>query len=346
MKSFKYLFIILVIFFKTGNVLSVENLFTVNNIEVQNQKNADFENLADQAIKKAFLQLIDRILLEKDKNKLKSLKTSQVKDLVSYYQIKKDGDIEKNIKTFNIFFDKYKFHDLFYENGISYSDTSKNELFLLPVLKKNNQYFVYNKNFFYENWIEISQNELIEFILPLENIETLQKINSNKNDLLGLDLTEIFQEFTNKNFAFIFVDDDDPNEQKIFMKLNIVGKKISKSLSIKKTNSDRELYYKDTIKVINKELENFFKSQNLIDIRTPSFINAKFKLTKNNNLMELNKRLKKIDLVQNIYIQQFNKNYINLRIKYLGKIDKIIALLKNQNIFLEFENEEWNLKIV
>ena len=49
--------------------------------------------------------------------------------------------------------------------------------------------------------------------------------------------------------------------------------------------------------------------------------------------MEVNKRLKKIDLVQNIFIQQFNKNYINLRIKYLGKIDKIIALLKNQNIF-------------
>ena len=129
MKSFKYLFIILVIFFKTGNVLSVENLFTVNNIEVQNQKNDDFENLADQAIKKAFLELIDRILLEKDKNKLYSLKTSQVKDLVSYYQIKKGDNIEKDIKTFNIFFDKDKFHDLFYENGISYSDTSKNELF-------------------------------------------------------------------------------------------------------------------------------------------------------------------------------------------------------------------------
>ena len=346
MKSFKCLFIILVIFFKTGNVLSVENLFTVNNIEVQNQKNADFENLADQAIKKAFLELIDRILLEKDKNKLNSLKTSQVKDLVSYYQIKKGDNIEKDIKTFNIFFDKDKFHDLFYENGISYSDTSKNELFLLPVLKKKSQYFVYNKNFFYENWIEISQNELIEFILPLENIETLQKINSNKNDLLGLDLSEIFQEFTNKNFAFIFIDDDDPNQQKIFMKLNIVGKKISKSLSITKTSSNKEIYYKDTIKVINKELENFFKSQNLIDIRTPSFINAKFILSRRNNLMELNKRLEKIDLVENIFIQQFNKNYINLRIKYLGKIDKIIALLKNQNIFLKFENEEWNLKII
>ena len=56
--------------------------------------------------------------------------------------------------------------------------------------------------------------------------------------------------------------------------------------------------------------------------------------------------LMKIDLVQNIFIQQFNKNYSNLRIKYLGKIDKIIALLKNQNIFLKFENEEWNLKII
>ena len=92
-------------------------------------------------------------------------------------------------------------------------------------------------------------------------------------------------------------------------------------------------------------MENFFKSQNLIDIRTPSFINAKFKLSKKQS-DGAQQAVEKIDLVQNIFIQQFNKNYINLRIKYLGKIDKIIALLKNQNIFLKFENEEWNLKII
>ena len=35
MKSFKLIIIILVIFFKTGNVLSNENIFNVNNIEIK-----------------------------------------------------------------------------------------------------------------------------------------------------------------------------------------------------------------------------------------------------------------------------------------------------------------------
>ena len=36
--------------------------------------------------------------------------------------------------------------------------------------------FIYNKNFFYEKWNKLKKFELIEFILPLENIEIIQKI--------------------------------------------------------------------------------------------------------------------------------------------------------------------------
>ena len=43
---------------------------------------------------------------------------------------------------------------------------------------------------------------------------------------------------------------------------------------------------------------------------------SKLKLDKNSNLVELNSRLKNIETVENIYVQDFNKDYINLRIKY------------------------------
>ena len=56
--------------------------------------------------------------------------------------------------------------------------------------------------------------------------------------------------------------------------------------------------------------------------------------------MELSTKVKKIDLIENIYVQEFNKDFMNLRIKYLGKLDKIIQqLLKNQNIDLKLINE-------
>ena len=42
--------------------------------------------------------------------------------------------------------------------------------------------------------------------------------------------------------------------------------------------------------------------------------------------------MQNIDLVENIYVQEFNKDYMNLRIKYLGKIQKIINQLKDKKI--------------
>ena len=41
----------------------------------------------------------------------------------------------------------------------------------------------------------------------------------------------------------------------------------------------------------------------------------------------------KIDLIENVYVQQFNKDYMNLRIKYLGKFQNIINQLKAKNAF-------------
>ena len=119
MKSFKYSLIILVIFLKTGNVLSEKNLFNVNNIEISNQLSSNNEILANKAIKKAFQNLIERLILDKDIATLEGLKFNQIKELVAYYQILEKTNEEKDqVKSFNIFFDKDKLHDLFYQKGL------------------------------------------------------------------------------------------------------------------------------------------------------------------------------------------------------------------------------------
>ena len=84
----------------------------------------------------------------------------------------------------------------------------------------------------------------------------------------------------------------------------------------------------------------------MIDLRTPSFINTIFDLNEKNNLMELNNRIKEIDLIENIYVQEFNNKNVFLKIKYLGKIDKIIKQLNDQNISLELLGDSWILKII
>ena len=97
---------------------------------------------------------------------------------------------------------------------------------------------------------------------------------------------------------------------------------------------------------IKKEIINLVKLQNLIDIRTPSFINATLNVTKKNSLKELNSRLKKIDLIENIYIQELNNEYILIKIKYLGKIKKIIDQLESQKIILKLTDDQWVMKLI
>ena len=348
MKSFKYL-IILVIFLKTGNVLSKNTLFNVNNVEISGNLSSNNQSFSKRALEKGFKELINKVLLQKDLNKLKDLSINQIKSLVSYYQISETIEDRSNntvIKKYNIFFDKEKIHDLFYEYEISYSNISQYEIYFLPIHKKNDKLYVYNKNYFYENWNKIGNNELIDFILPLEKIETLTSINNFKDDLLSLDIEDIFKEYSQKNLALVLIDENNTNENKIFLKTNIMGKNINKSLIFKQIEKKSANFYDDIIFEIKNEIINLVKSQNLIDIRTPSFINIKFFIDKKNNLVDLDNRIKNIDLIQSLYVLELNKKYVLLKIKYLGKINKIINQLKDQDILLKLNNDQWSLQII
>ena len=81
-------------------------------------------------------------------------------------------------------------------------------------------------------------------------------------------------------------------------------------------------------------------------MRTPSFLNVEIKLNKKSNLVEFKKRLEKIDLIDDFYVQKLNKDYVLVKIKYLGKISKIITKLKDQNINLKMIAGQWQLTII
>ena len=345
MSCYKIIIFILVIFLKTGNVLSLENIFNVNNIEITKKSNNSNDDLANKAIKKGFRELLEKILLKEDIKNLSGLKFSKIKELVSYYQI---VDTQNNVKdkaNFNIFFDKDKLHILFSNKNISYSDISDKELYLLPVIQKKNQIYIYNNNYYYNNWNKIYQSELIEFILPIENIEVIQNITANKENLYGIDLKNLFKEYENKNLALVLIQDTNSDEDKIFLRTKVLNKKIDKTIDVKKNLKNSDKFNEEIIQLISEELINIIKSQNLIDIRTPSFLNAKLKINNKNNLVELKNRLRNIDTVDGIFVQEFNNKYVLLKLRYLGKLNKIISQLKSQNIVLQLIGDQWNLRI-
>ena len=343
MKMYKLIFIILIVFLKTETLLSENNLFNVNNIRLEKKDKTTNNQLANQAIKKGFNQLISKILLEEDIKKLSNLNFSSIKKLVTYYQISNIPDEEKKDEqvNFSVTFDKDKIHDLFYQRGILYSRIADKELYVLPILTKENEIYIFSNNQYYENWNKNSKVDLIEFILPLENIEIIKLINENKKDLINLELNEIFKEYSKNNLAIIIIQDSGQESKRAYIKSRIQGKNISKNLILKKQNQLLKEFDEKIVVDLKKELVNLVKAENLIDIRTPSFLNVKLNLNKKSNLVELNLRMKNIDTIENIFVQEFNNEFMKLRIKYLGKLDKTINQLRRENINLKLINDQW-----
>ena len=119
MKLYKQLIFILIVFLKTETVFSDNELFNVNNIELERKEKITNSSLANKAIKKGFKLLIAKILLKEDITKFEDLDFSSIKQLVAYYQIENilNEKENKEIVNFSVTFDKDKIHDLFYKRG-------------------------------------------------------------------------------------------------------------------------------------------------------------------------------------------------------------------------------------
>ncbi len=243
---------------------------------------------------------------------------------------------------------KIKFIIFFFKKNILYSDIINSEIIIFPFLIIDNKNFIYSKNYFYKNWNQESEKskELIQYILPAESIESIQKIKNLDDNIFNLDVTDFFKEYNFKNMVFASIEIKDKNA-KIFLNANIEGKKINKNLVINKKNLNQEQFNKKIINETKDILVDLIKSQNLIDVRTPSFLNVEVQLkNKKNNLVEFDNRVRKIDLIDSFFVQQLNKNYALVKIKYLGKVTKIIKKLKDQNMNLKKVGNKWKLSII
>ncbi len=64
--------------------------------------------------------------------------------------------------------------------------------FFLPIIIENNEILIFNKNLFYTLWLKNKKfNYLINYILPLEDIDELERYISKTQDIESLNILNI-----------------------------------------------------------------------------------------------------------------------------------------------------------
>ena len=347
MKYYKFITIILIILLKTGNNLYAESIFTVNNIQINKNSFKNKEELINIAFKKGFEKLNSKILLEKDFVKTKNTNLRIIKNLISHYQIVKNNDENtQNFELVNLFFKRDKMYNFYSKNNIKYSDVSGKIINILPILLKEDETFIYDENFFYENWLiseKENKNKNIEYIFPIENLETIEAIKKNQNNLEAINLNDIFDKDEEKDNLLIIIDYK-KQRTKIFLKGIISSKKIVRNLSFE-GKTEKKIENTDILNFLKKEILELVKSQNIIDIGAPAFLNINLFLNSQKDLFLFQNILNEIDLIENFNVKEFNNKFAYVNIKYYGKINKIKEKLIAKGININFKDNLWSARL-
>ncbi|MFL2883019.1 MAG: hypothetical protein ACJZ69_01895 [Pelagibacteraceae bacterium] len=349
MKKYIFIFFIIVFFAKTGNVFSNNNIFNVDNIKVISEITEKREKILNTAFKKGFKELTNRILLQRDIISIDNISIKEIRKFISSYQIIESDNLDSsNEFIINIVFDRRKLNEFFYQKNISYADIYKTDVVIFPVLVENNNFYLFSENYFYNKWLEEDKNvnnEFINYILPEENIDDIAVINKNRNNLESTKVKNLLMDYDIKNYIFLIIK---PNNEKIdiFIKGDISNREVIKNVVVDLDMQNKELDFQKAIRQTKQIISEIWKVQNLIDVRTPSFLNITLDINNQNDLQDLQNALNKIELIENFYVLELNKKYAKIKIKYLGKIDKIQDRLYEMGIKVINTGNNWKLKLI
>lgn len=345
MINFFCLSLIIVFLAQSGNVFSDSNLFDVDNIKINKKKHQTKEEILEYAFKEGFEKLIKKIVLKKDFIEALNINSNDIKNLISNYQITESKEKNTNEQHINLSFNRERINDFFYNKKISYADISKTEILLFPILEDKNGFNLFSKNYFFDNWLneENDKNNLIDYVLPLESAELIQI--TNKQNIESMPIDRFVSDYDIENYFIIIIK---PNLKKIeiFLKGKVFNNQVIKNMDYEIDSEEKNILYSNTIKIIKQEINEIWKSQNLIDVRTPTFLNIILDIKKNNDLLNLQRALNNIDLVENYRVLELNKNYAKIKIKYLGSINKIKDKFEKQNILISIINNQWKLRLI
>ena len=349
MNKIIFFFIIIVFLSKTGTVFSKINIFDVDNIVVNNDNNQNIEILLDKAFLIGFQKLIEKILKDVDAKNISKTNLVDIKNLISSYQIIENNELTTKSKiSINLSFNREKMNKFFYNKNISYAEIYKTDIVLFPLILEEDNYLIYSENYFFNNWNKKKKkfsNNFINYILPLESVEDIQFINQNKKNLSNLEIKKILAKYDVKDYIFLIISPDLKNLD-IFLKGSLSGNSIIKNFKIPYIDDNNDSSFDNAIEEIKFEISELWKTQNLIDTSTPSFLNVILDINKKSDLLKLQQSLNKIELIENYQVLELNKDYAKLRIKYLGKINKIKLRFIQEGIKVFLDNSQWKLKLI
>ena len=340
-------FVLFIIFFSTTYLHA--NTFRVSDIEISSPFVLNFKksSVIDKGFQISFSSLLSMITTSGDKNKIKNISIKELKSMIDSFTISDEKFINnKYFAKLETTFNKKKILRLLEKKNIFQSTPIRNKVLLVPILinMETDSIYLFNDNVFYDRWNEKKKNyQLLNYLLPNEDLEDLNKIQEMSNTVETYDFVNLINKYDLKDYiiSIIYKNKD---EIKILSKINLNNSLKINNQKYSKINLSNEKDFNMILENLKNFYEDEWKKNNEINtsIKLPLTISISSKNYK--KIINLEEVLSSINLISNFYILKFNNKSTQYKIIYNGSPKTFFKDMNDRNFDIVIKNNVWTVK--
>jgi len=334
-------FVLFIIIFSTTFLYA--NTFKVSNIEISSPFELNFKknSAIDDGFQISFLNLLSMITTSGDIYKIKNIPIKELKGLIDSFTISDEKFINNEyFAKLETTFNKKKIFNFLEKKNIFPSTPIRNKVLLIPILvdTETDNTYLFNDNIFYEKWNEEKKNyQLLNYLLPSEDLEDLNKIQKMSNSIESYNFIDLIKKYDLRDYIILIIYKN-KQEFKILSKINLNNSLKVNNQKYIKINLDNEKNIKEIIENLKTTYEDYWKKNNEINtsIKLPLTVLVSSKRYK--KIKELERVFSEIDLISDFHIIKFDSINIQYKVIYNGSPKNFLNNMNKNNFDLTMEN--------
>ena len=340
-------FVLFIIIFSTTYLQA--NTFKVADIEISSPFELNFKknSVIDKGFRTSFLNLLTMITTSGDKNKINKISIKEIKNMIDSFTISDEKFVNNEyFAKLETSFNKKKILDFLETRSIFPSTPIKNKVLLLPILvdTETENIYLFNNNIFYNNWNNSKENfQLLEYLLPNEDLEDLKNIQRRSSSIETYDFINLIKKYDLKDYIVTIIYKEKDNI-KILSKINLNNSLKINNQKYSKINLNDENDFKKILKNLKNVYEDQWKKNNQINTSIKLPLNISIDSKEYDKIMRLEETLNNFDLISDFYILKFDNKNIKYRIIFNGSPKTFLNYMSKKYFNLTMENNVWTVK--
>jgi len=349
--NFLYIFFIFlslnIFFFSTAKLEA--KAFEIENIDISQPFELDFNknDVIDKGFEIAFSKLISLIVNSKNQKKIGKTKLKEIKSMIESFSIKEEKFIDEiYYVNLGVSFNKKKIFNYLEKKNIFPSVPIKKDFLFIPIIidMSKKDLLIFNNNIFFNEWSRNTDDtQLIQYILPTEDLEDLDLIKQKFDNIEKYDFQDITNKYNLEDSIIVLIFKNE-KEVRTLSRITLHKNTILENQSFPNINLEDDRQINTIISSLKILYEDYWKNFNEINTSLKLPISVKINNSDNIKLSNFETDINNIDLVYDFYVSKFDKDFTYFQIIFNSAPNVFLKIMKNKNYEFNTQNKIWVLQ--